>query len=100
MELVVLPLSKIHTVSTTEGKLIRLLCLYDLVYVACLPVGHCSSDKGLLMNHYQLLMLFYSEHIDMTLVLTTYYCVLVDHAQSEYIALCHKPIQYLEGKSI
>ena len=92
MELVVLPLGKIHTVPTTESELIRLFCLDNFVYVARLPVSYCSSDQSLLMNHYQLLMLFYSEYINVTLILTAHYCVLVDHAQSEYIALCHKPI--------
>ena len=92
MELVVLPLGKIHPVSTTESKLIRLLCLYNFVYVTCLPVSYCSSDQSLLMNHYQLLMLFDSEHIDMTLIFTAHYSVLVDHTQGEYIALCHEPI--------
>ena len=100
MELVVLPLGKIHTVPATKSKLIRLFCLDDFVYVACLPVSYCSSDEGLLMNHYKLLMLFNSKHIDMTLILPAHYCVLVNHAQSEYIALCHESIQYLESKSI
>ena len=92
MELVVLPLGKIHTVPATESKLIRLFCLDDFVYVARLPVSYCSSDQSLLMYHYQLLMLFDSEYINVSLILTTHYGVLVDHAKSEYIALCHKPI--------